>query len=172
MPPCLAPAHPPPRVRLQVVVSHSILAFQQQPPGMPLASYVWDAANPNTPEAQLQGTSQLVCAKFNVKDPAVLGAGQYNGQVVLFDTRKGQGAVETTPVDICHRCAAAGRDQLTSSAPLPRGGGGSAVKVWGAEGRSGCCLRPQCPIPCLGTMLTRLLPFKSPCHAPAPAHSI
>lgn len=48
---------------------------------MSLASYVWDAANPNIPEAQLTGTSQLVAARFNVKDPAVVGAGQYNGQV-------------------------------------------------------------------------------------------
>lgn len=87
----------------QVVVSHSILAFQQQPPGMPLESYVWDAANPHTPEAVLLGSSQLVSAKFNVKDASLVGAGQYNGQVVLFDTRRGTAPCEVTPMDVCHR---------------------------------------------------------------------
>lgn len=72
--------------------------------GMPLSSYVWDLSNPTTPEAELAGTSQLVAAKFNLKDSSLVGAGQYNGQFALFDTRKGPAAAEATPIDVCHRC--------------------------------------------------------------------
>lgn len=85
------------------VIAYSIMAFQQQPAGMPTSSYVWDVSNPNTPEAELQGPSQLVCARFNVKDPNLVGAGQYNGQYTYFDTRKGPTPVQATPMDICHR---------------------------------------------------------------------
>lgn len=87
----------------KAVVAYSVLAFQQQPAGMSLSSYVWDLSNPNVPEAELLGPSQLVCAKFNVKDANLVGAGQYNGQFVYFDTRKGSSPVDSTPIDISHR---------------------------------------------------------------------
>lgn len=70
---------------------------------MSLSSYVWDLHNPNVPEAELSGPSQLVCAKFNVKDANLVGAGQFNGQFVYFDTRKGSSPVDSTPIDISHR---------------------------------------------------------------------
>lgn len=89
----------------KAAVSYSILGFQQQPPGMAASSYVFDVASPNAPESELAGLSQLVCARFNLKDGNVIGAGQYNGQFSLFDTRKGPAPVETTPIDICHRSA-------------------------------------------------------------------
>ncbi len=88
----------------KVVVAYSVMAFQRQPQGMPLSSYVWDVASPNQPEAELQGPSQLVCAKFNAKDGNLVGGGQYNGQFTYFDTRKGPSPVDATPVDVCHRC--------------------------------------------------------------------
>lgn len=87
----------------KVVVSYSILQFQQQPPGMPISSYVWDVNNPNTPEYEMQPTSQVCCAKFNLKDGNLIGAGQYNGQFTYYDMRKGNGPVESTPIDISHR---------------------------------------------------------------------
>ncbi|WIA16722.1 hypothetical protein OEZ85_013376 [Tetradesmus obliquus] len=87
----------------KAVVAYSILDFQQQPAGMSLSSYVWDLANPNVPDAELLAPSQLVTAKFNVKDGNVVGAGQYNGQFTCFDTRKGSSPVDSTPMDICHR---------------------------------------------------------------------
>jgi dynein intermediate chain 2 len=73
--------------------------------GMPLSSYVWDLSNPNVPESELLGPSQLVCAKFNVKDANLVGAGQYNGQFSYFDRRKGSTPVDMTPMDVCHRSA-------------------------------------------------------------------
>lgn len=87
----------------KAVVSYSILGFQQQPPSMPLSSYVFDAASPNAPEAELAGMSQLVAARYNLKDANLIGAGQYNGQFAVFDVRKGAAPVEATPMDICHR---------------------------------------------------------------------
>ncbi|KAG2445864.1 hypothetical protein HXX76_000468 [Chlamydomonas incerta] len=87
----------------KVVVAYSILQFQQQPAGMPLSSYIWDVNNPNTPEYEMVPTSQICCAKFNLKDNNLVGAGQYNGQLAYFDVRKGNGPVEATPIDISHR---------------------------------------------------------------------
>lgn len=87
----------------KLLVSYSILAFQQQPAGMPLSSYVWDLANPNTPDAELAPPSQLCCARFNLKDSNLIGAGQYNGQFTYFDTRKGPAPVDSSPVEHSHR---------------------------------------------------------------------
>ncbi|PNH11272.1 Dynein, intermediate chain, flagellar outer arm [Tetrabaena socialis] len=87
----------------KVVISYSILQFQQQPAGMPLSSYMWDVNNPNTPEYEMVPTSQICCAKFNLKDNNIIGAGQYNGQMAYFDVRKGNGPVEATPIDFSHR---------------------------------------------------------------------
>lgn len=87
----------------KVVVSYAILQFQQQPADMPLSSYVWDVNNPNTPEFEMTPTSQVCCAKFNLKDSNLVGAGQYNGQFSFYDMRKGNAPVETSPIDISHR---------------------------------------------------------------------
>ncbi len=88
----------------KVVLSHALLAFQQQPAGMPLESHVWDVSRPTEPEAVLCGPSPLVVSRFNVKDANLVGSGQYNGQFVLFDTRRGSAPAEATPMDVCHRC--------------------------------------------------------------------
>lgn len=47
--------------------------------------------------------SQICCAKFNLKDSNLIGAGQYNGQFTVYDMRKGTSPVDTTPIDISHR---------------------------------------------------------------------
>jgi hypothetical protein len=88
----------------KLVVAYSELGFQRQQAGMALGSCVFDVASPNAPECELGGLSQLVCAKYNLKDASLIGAGQYNGQFAVFDTRKGSAPAETTPVDVCHRC--------------------------------------------------------------------
>lgn len=47
----------------RLAVAYSVLEFQRQPEGMPTHSYVWDVANPNTPEATLAPPIPLVrCA--------------------------------------------------------------------------------------------------------------
>lgn len=90
----------------KAVVAYSILGFQQQPAGMALSSYVFDVTSPNAPDCELAGLSQLVSARYNLKDVNLIGAGQCNGQFSVFDTRKGAAPVESTPIDISHRCAA------------------------------------------------------------------
>jgi len=87
----------------KAVVAYSILGFQRQPAGMALGSYVFDVCSPNAPECELLGLSQLVTARYNQKDTNLIGAGQYNGQFSVFDTRKGAAPVESTPIDISHR---------------------------------------------------------------------
>uniref|UniRef100_A0A7S0V3I3 Uncharacterized protein n=1 Tax=Polytomella parva TaxID=51329 RepID=A0A7S0V3I3_9CHLO len=87
----------------KVVVSYSILQFQQQPSSMPTSSYVWDINNPNVPDYELCPTSQICCSKFNLKDPNLIGAGQYNGQFSYYDMRKGSSPVDASPIDISHR---------------------------------------------------------------------
>lgn len=53
------------------------LPSQQDPKfqDMPLSSYVWDVNNPNTPEFEMAPTSQICCAKFNLKDINVVRRG-------------------------------------------------------------------------------------------------
>jgi hypothetical protein len=87
----------------KVVIAYSNLGFQRQPAGVALGSYVFDVSSPNAPESELLGLSQLVSARYNLKDANLIGAGQYNGQFSVFDTRKGAAPVETTPIDASHR---------------------------------------------------------------------
>ena len=80
-------------------------AFQTQPDGQPLGSYVWDLANPTAPEATLAPPSQITALNFNLKDYNVLGGGMYNGQFGIFDLRKGSNAAEVSPIEHSHRSA-------------------------------------------------------------------
>ncbi|GAQ88949.1 Cytoplasmic dynein intermediate chain [Klebsormidium nitens] len=86
----------------KLAVAYSILQFQQMPEDMPTSSYIWDISNPNTPETELTPTSQACCLVYNPKDPNVLAAGLYNGQVSYFDTRKGSAPVDSSPIERSH----------------------------------------------------------------------
>jgi hypothetical protein len=81
----------------KIATAYAIMEFQQQPENMSLDSYVWDISNPNTPEFSLKPLSQVVSAKFNLKDPNIVGAGLYNGQFAIFDMRKGSRQVLLLP---------------------------------------------------------------------------
>lgn len=89
----------------KVVVSYSILEFQQQPENMCKHSYVWDLQNPNSPEFELHPISQVCVAHFNNKDSNIIGAGQYNGQLAIFDIRKGNRPTAVTQIENSHRSA-------------------------------------------------------------------
>lgn len=86
----------------KLAVAYSVLEFQQQPAGMPAASHVWNVANPSAPEATLAAPVPLVTLAYNLKDHNLVGGGQYNGQVTLFDLRKGSSPVDATPVERSH----------------------------------------------------------------------
>lgn len=87
----------------KLAVSYSILEFQKSQNDMPMDSYIWDIENPNKPELALKPVSPLVCLEYNPKDPHILVAGCYNGQIGFWDTRKGSHPVEMTPIERSHR---------------------------------------------------------------------
>lgn len=45
----------------RVAVAYAQLRFQQEPPGMPKNSYIWNINDPNRPEVTLEPTSPLCC---------------------------------------------------------------------------------------------------------------
>jgi len=59
--------------------------------------------NPNKPEMTLKPTAPLVCLEYNPKDAHILVGGQYNGQIVYWDTRKSSQPVDMTLVEHSHR---------------------------------------------------------------------
>jgi len=61
------------------------------------------AENPNKPEMTLTPTSPLVCVEYNPKDSHILVGGQYNGQIVYWDTRKNSQPVDMSLVEHSHR---------------------------------------------------------------------
>lgn len=87
----------------KLAVSYAVLDFQKAPAGVSLDSYIWALDNPNTPDFTLSPSSPLVCLEFNPKDSHILFGGCYNGQVALWDTRKGARPLETSPIEKSHR---------------------------------------------------------------------
>jgi len=87
----------------KVAIAYSVPSFLQQPHGPPTASYVWDVSNPNQPDSELHSASQCVCVNFNTKDHNTLGAGLLNGQLAIFDPRKGSTPTATSPVERSHK---------------------------------------------------------------------
>ena len=51
----------------------------------------------------LRPSSPMLCLEYNPKDPHTLAGGCYNGQLALFDTRKGSQPLKVTPVEISHK---------------------------------------------------------------------
>lgn len=62
----------------------------------------FNSENPNKPEHILRPSSPMLCLEYNPKDPHMLVGGCYNGQLAVFDTRKGAQPVEVTPIEISH----------------------------------------------------------------------
>jgi dynein intermediate chain 2 len=87
----------------KLAVAYSILEFQKAPEGISTDSYIWNVERPNAPEMTLTPSSPLVSIEYNMKDVNVLLAGQYNGQIAVFDTRKGSRPVEVSPIEKSHR---------------------------------------------------------------------
>ncbi|NWV43220.1 DNAI2 protein, partial [Grantiella picta] len=86
-----------------VAVAYCSLDFQDSRKDMSFDSYVWDLESPYNPELTLKPSSPMVTLEYNSKDWHHVLGGCYNGQIVLWDTRKGGLPVEITPVDFSHR---------------------------------------------------------------------
>ncbi|EDQ84795.1 uncharacterized protein MONBRDRAFT_39146 [Monosiga brevicollis MX1] len=87
----------------RLAVAYSVLEFQQAPEGMSYDSYIWNLDKPNAPEQTLSPSSPLVSLQYNPKDVHVLLGGCYNGQIALWDVRKGSRPMATTPIEASHR---------------------------------------------------------------------
>lgn len=87
----------------RVAAAYSLLEFQKSTQGIPLESYIWEIENPNKPEHTLKPSSPMLCLEYNPKDPHLLIGGCSNGQLALFDTRKGSQPVEVSPIETSHR---------------------------------------------------------------------
>lgn len=59
--------------------------------------------NPNTPNLILKPPVPMVCLEYNLKDPNSLVGGMLNGQVSVWDTRKGPYPVEVSQIEESHR---------------------------------------------------------------------
>ncbi|CAF3613219.1 unnamed protein product [Rotaria socialis] len=66
-------------------------------------SLVWDIQYPNKPELILKPNSSLSSVEFNQKDAQQILAGCLNGQVCIFDLRKGNTPVEQSSIEFSHR---------------------------------------------------------------------
>ena len=97
------PSSPPP-------LSSSPLLPSSSPPLLPFSPLLFfppppppPSENPNKPEHVLKPSSPMLCLEYNPKDPHLLVGGCYNGQLALFDTRKGSQPMEVTPIEISHK---------------------------------------------------------------------
>ncbi|XP_053303326.1 dynein axonemal intermediate chain 2 [Pleuronectes platessa] len=87
----------------KLAAAYSCLEFQKPSKDMSLDSYIWDIENPDRPEMTLKPTSPLICLNYNPKDPHILVAGGFNGQIAYWDTRRGSQPVEISSVEQSHR---------------------------------------------------------------------
>ncbi|CAG9768193.1 unnamed protein product [Ceutorhynchus assimilis] len=78
----------------KLAIAHCNLKFQNFMPKETTFSYIWEVENPNRPLLTLKPEYPCVCLEYNQKDPHSLVSGQINGQVAVWDTRKGYVPVE------------------------------------------------------------------------------
>lgn len=90
----------------RIAVAYSILKFQDErmmSARLPVASFIWDIANPNAPLLELAPASPLVCMRYNQKTPDILVGGSYNGLVTVFDIKKPRSvAITSSSIEKSH----------------------------------------------------------------------
>ncbi|XP_064216038.1 dynein intermediate chain 3, ciliary isoform X2 [Tribolium castaneum] len=87
----------------KLAVSHCNLSFQAVVPNQTTHSYIWEVENPNLPLHVLKPEHPIVCLEYNQKDPNSLVSGMFNGQVAVWDTRKGHEPVELSVIENSYR---------------------------------------------------------------------
>eukprot|EP00039_Didymoeca_costata_P019758 m.338817 g.338817 ORF g.338817 m.338817 type:complete len:593 (+) comp18555_c0_seq1:178-1956(+) len=87
----------------KLAVAYSVLDFQKAAPGTSFDSYIWDIEQPTAHDQALTPSSPLVSLEYNPKDGHILIGGQYNGQIGIWDTRKGSRPIEVSPIEKSHR---------------------------------------------------------------------
>ncbi|CAF1551371.1 unnamed protein product [Adineta ricciae] len=85
----------------KIAVSYSNLEFNPIQTN-PIDSLVWDIEDANKPETILKSNSSLTTVEFNPKDTNQILAGCTNGQVCIFDLRKGSSPAEQSLREFSH----------------------------------------------------------------------
>ena len=65
-------------------------------------SHIWDVNERNLPLLSLKSPSPLICCQYNGKQSDLLLGGCYNGQMNLYDVRKGPTPVKRSVVETSH----------------------------------------------------------------------
>jgi dynein axonemal intermediate chain 2 len=86
----------------KLAVSYSSIQFQRNSEDVPVSSYIWDVANPNEPDFELQPRSPLTCVKYNPRMSDHVVGGSYNGAISFWDLRKGNQPIETSVLEQSH----------------------------------------------------------------------
>ncbi|XP_066256971.1 dynein axonemal intermediate chain 2 [Euwallacea similis] len=83
----------------KLAITYCNLKFQSIVPKETTFSYIWEVENPNRPLLTLKPEYPSVCLEYHQKDPHSLVSGQRNGQVALWDIRKGYEPVELSQIE-------------------------------------------------------------------------
>ncbi|KAK9877826.1 hypothetical protein WA026_020059 [Henosepilachna vigintioctopunctata] len=73
----------------KIANSHCNMVFQALIDSESTYSFIWEIENPNKPLHIFKPEQPIVCLEYHPKDPHSLVSGHLNGQVGVWDTRKG-----------------------------------------------------------------------------------
>lgn len=87
----------------KIANSHCNLVFQAPIDSESTYSFIWEIENPNKPYHIFKPDHPIVCLEYHPKDPHSLVSGHLNGQVGVWDTRKGYEPVGTSIMESSFR---------------------------------------------------------------------
>lgn len=116
----------------KLAITYCNMDFQSTVLNQSPNSYIWEIENPNIPYFILKPHVPLVCVEFSLKDPNTLVAGMINGQISVWDVRKGNEPAELTVMEESHRDPVRSVIWLNtkSGAEFFSGGSDGQVKWW------------------------------------------
>lgn len=83
-------------------VTYNDVDFNRNPRA-PLLSYIWDVENANYPEMTITPPCALLDLQYNPREQTTLAGGLMNGQVAVWDRRRGGDAQLMCPPHTAHR---------------------------------------------------------------------
>ncbi|KAL3276240.1 hypothetical protein HHI36_020956 [Cryptolaemus montrouzieri] len=87
----------------KIANSHCNLIFQAAIDSESTYSFIWEIENPNKPLHIFKPEHPIVCLEYHPKDPHSLVSGHLNGQVGVWDTRKGYEPIATSIMESSFR---------------------------------------------------------------------
>jgi len=86
----------------RIVGSYSTLRFQSMTEDMPMASFIWDISERNSPLMELRSHSPLVSCAYNHRTADWLAGGCYNGILNWYDLKRGPTPCMKSSVEVSH----------------------------------------------------------------------